>query len=82
MLRVLVNVTDITINEIILFNKYLGKDVYVLPHQANTDNSTNQLIKDGAILVETGQDIIEHMLGSHEKEASLKSHPEPDTKLI
>jgi DNA processing protein len=61
---------------------YLGKDVYVLPHHANTDNSTNQLIKDGAILVESGQDIIEHMLGSHEKEAALKSQPEPDKKLI
>lgn len=30
MLRVLTNVTDITVNEIILFNKYLGKDVYVI----------------------------------------------------
>jgi hypothetical protein len=30
MLKVLINVTDITINEIILFNKYLGKDVYVI----------------------------------------------------
>jgi DNA processing protein len=61
---------------------YLGKDVYVLPHHANTDNSTNQLIKDGAILVESGQDIVEHMTGSHEKEQALKSHPEPSEKLI
>jgi len=30
MLRILVNIKDITINEIILFNKYLGKDVYVI----------------------------------------------------
>lgn len=30
MLRVLANIKDITINEIILFNKYLGKDVYVI----------------------------------------------------
>lgn len=30
MLRVLANITDITINEIILFNKYSGKDVYVI----------------------------------------------------
>jgi DNA processing protein len=45
---------------------YLGKDVYVLPHQANTDNSTNQLIKDGAILVESGKDILEQLHGNHE----------------
>jgi DNA processing protein len=61
---------------------YLGKDVYVLPHQADTDNSTNQLIKDGAVLVETGQDIIEHMLGSTEKEAALKKSAEPEKKFI
>jgi len=30
MLHVLANITDITINEIILFNKYLGKDIYVI----------------------------------------------------
>lgn len=30
MLRVLGKITDITINEIILFNKYLGKDIYVI----------------------------------------------------
>ncbi len=30
MLRVLANITDITVNEIILFNKYLGKDIYVI----------------------------------------------------
>jgi hypothetical protein len=30
MLHVLSNITDITINEIILFNKYLGKDIYVI----------------------------------------------------
>lgn len=30
MLNVLVKIKDITINEIILFNKYLGKDVYVI----------------------------------------------------
>jgi hypothetical protein len=30
MLKVLANITDITVNEIILFNKYLGKDVYVI----------------------------------------------------
>lgn len=30
MLRVLANITDITINEIILFNRYLGKEVYVI----------------------------------------------------
>lgn len=30
MLHVLANVKDITVNEIILFNKYLGKDVYVI----------------------------------------------------
>jgi DNA processing protein len=61
---------------------YLGKDVYVLPHQANTDNSTNQLIKDGAILVESGQDIMEHLFGSEAKEAMLKSGSEPAKKFI
>jgi hypothetical protein len=30
MLKVLANISNITINEIILFNKYLGKDVYVI----------------------------------------------------
>jgi hypothetical protein len=30
MLKVLANITDITVNEIILFNKYLGKEVYVI----------------------------------------------------
>lgn len=30
MLKVIGNITGITINEIILFNKYLGKDVYVI----------------------------------------------------
>jgi len=61
---------------------YLGKDVYVLPHQANTDNSTNQLIKDGAVLVESGQDILEHLLGSQEKEKSLQQNQESAKKLI
>lgn len=61
---------------------YLGKDVYVLPHQANTDNSTNQLIKDGAVLVESGQDIMEHLLGSQEKEKAMRLQPEPEKKFI
>jgi DNA processing protein len=61
---------------------YLGKDVYVLPHQANTDNSTNQLIKDGAVLVESGQDILEHLLGSQEKEKAIRQNPEPEKKFI
>lgn len=30
MLKVLANISDVTINEIILFNKYLGKNVYVI----------------------------------------------------
>jgi len=30
MLKVLANITDITVNEIILFNKYLKKDIYVI----------------------------------------------------
>ena len=30
MLKVLINIKDITINELILYNKYLGKDVYVI----------------------------------------------------
>ena len=61
---------------------YLGKDVYVLPHQANTDNSTNQLIKDGAVLVESGQDILEHLLGFQEKEKAMRLQPEPEKKFI
>lgn len=61
---------------------YLGKDVYVLPHQADTDNSTNQLIKDGAVLVESGQDILEHLLGSQEKEFANQQTPEPAKKFI
>ena len=61
---------------------YLGKDVYVLPHQANTDNSTNQLIKDGAVLVESAQDILEHLLGSQEKEKAIRQNPEPEKKFI
>jgi DNA processing protein len=61
---------------------YLGKDVYVLPHHANTDNSTNQLIKDGAILVESAADIMEHMHGSEAKETMLQSESEPAKKFI
>lgn len=30
MLKVLINITDLTINDIILYNKYLGKEVYVI----------------------------------------------------
>ena len=30
MMKVLANITDVTVNEIILFNKYLGNDVYVI----------------------------------------------------
>ena len=30
MLKVLINIPDITINDVILYNKYLGKDVYVV----------------------------------------------------
>jgi len=40
---------------------YSGKDVYALPHPANTDSSCNRLIKDGATLVESAHDIIEGM---------------------
>ena len=58
---------------------YLGKDVYVLPHHANTDNSTNQLIKDGAILVETGHDILENMHGKRElKNIEPMENPLPE----
>jgi DNA processing protein len=46
---------------------YLGKDVFVLPHPVNTDNSCNRLIKDGAILVETVQDILDELKGTHIK---------------
>lgn len=40
---------------------YLGKDVYVLPHPANIENSGNRLIRDGATLVESAADILEDM---------------------
>ncbi len=40
---------------------YLGKDVYVVPHPANVDNSGNQLIREGAVLVESGADILAEM---------------------
>jgi len=40
---------------------YLGKDVFVLPHPANIENSGNRLIRDGAILVESAADILEEM---------------------
>jgi len=53
---------------------YLGKEVYVLPHLANSDNSTNRLIKDGAILVESAADVIEHLhLKHHEKENQVEA---------
>jgi DNA processing protein len=61
---------------------YLGKDVYVLPHHANTDNSTNQLIKDGAILVESGKDIMEHMHGQFEQKQVELSTLDPQKKFI
>jgi DNA processing protein len=52
---------------------YLGKDVFVLPHHANSDNSTNRLIKDGAILVENGEDILEYL---------IKKNPSHSTKMV
>jgi DNA processing protein len=61
---------------------YLGKEVYVLPHHANTDNSTNRLIKDGAILVENGADILEHMHGKQVIKQPDKDLTPPDKKLM
>ncbi len=61
---------------------YLGKEVYVLPHHANTDNSTNRLIKDGAILVENGADILEHMHGQHVVKPPAEDPTPPDKKLM
>jgi DNA processing protein len=61
---------------------YLGKDVYVLPHLATTDNSTNRLIKDGAILVESAHDILEHMYGQGEQKQSTSTEPPLDKKFI
>lgn len=61
---------------------YLGKEVYVLPHPANTDNSCNRLIKDGAVLVESAQDILEHLQGKKEpNQEALGEEPSPQ-KLI
>ncbi len=40
---------------------YLGREVFVLPHPADTDTSCNQLIKDGAVLVESAQDILDEL---------------------
>lgn len=61
---------------------YLGKDVYVLPHLATTDNSTNRLIKDGAILVESAHDILEHMYGQGEQKQAASEGPPYDKKFI
>jgi predicted Rossmann fold nucleotide-binding protein DprA/Smf involved in DNA uptake len=47
--------------------------VFVLPHHANSDNSTNRLIKDGAILVENGEDILEYL---------IKKNPSHSTKMV
>lgn len=55
---------------------YLGKDVFVLPHHANSDNSTNRLIKDGAILVEHSDDILEYLLKKNNPSANITSGPE------
>lgn len=55
---------------------YLGKDVYVLPHPANTDNSCNKLIKDGATLVESASDIL-YELGKIPQEEVPVDNKEP-----
>lgn len=57
---------------------YLGKDVYVLPHPANIENSGNRLIRDGAILVESASDILEEMgkvMREHEEEKATEQLP-------
>ncbi|MCX5775696.1 MAG: DNA-processing protein DprA [Firmicutes bacterium] len=53
---------------------YLGRDVFVLPHPADTDTSCNRLIKDGAILIESAQDIIDE-LNQNVGESELKGAP-------
>jgi len=57
---------------------YLGKDVFVLPHPANVDNSGNRLIRDGAILVESGQDILDELKKTpHEEVLDVAPDPLP-----
>jgi DNA processing protein len=60
---------------------YLGKDVFVLPHHANSDNSTNRLIKDGAILVENSDDILEYLIKKNPNPTNEVS-PEPQPKKM
>jgi DNA processing protein len=61
---------------------YLGKDVYVLPHPANVDSSCNRLIKDGAILIESANDILEEMVGNHERAQVSEDINQFEKKLI
>lgn len=49
--------TSLTINHAL----QQGKTIFVLPHRADEDNSTNKLIKDGAILVESSLDILDEI---------------------
>lgn len=58
--------TSITVNHAL----QQGKDIFVLPHPADDDNSTNRLIKDGAILVERPEDITEELMPNSGEEES------------
>ena len=60
---------------------YLGKDVFVLPHHANSDNSTNRLIKDGAILVENSDDILEYFVKKN-AQPNHETSSEPNVKKM
>lgn len=60
---------------------YLGREVFVLPHPVDTDTSCNQLIKDGAVLVESAQDILDE-LNQNLGKTKLESNEESEKNVI
>jgi len=60
---------------------YLGREVFVLPHPADSDTSCNQLIKDGAVLVESAQDILDE-LNQNLGKSKLETNDETEKNVI
>ncbi len=60
---------------------YLGREVYVLPHPVDTDTCCNQLIKDGAVLVETAQDILDEM-NQNVGKSKIETESKPEKNVI
>ena len=60
---------------------YLGREVFVLPHPADSDTSCNQLIKDGAVLVESAQDILDE-LNQNLGKSKLETNDENEKNVI